>query len=64
MVRNHPAIRQINILLELDRDHLRIHLDDRAYKPIANAISILVMITVIPQPGHRRDRLLLYLAPM
>jgi hypothetical protein len=36
MVWHHPTIRQVHILVELDRDHLRIHLNDNPFQPITD----------------------------
>jgi hypothetical protein len=44
VVRNHPTIRQVNILLKLDSDHLWINLNDRSIQPIAHAISLLIVV--------------------
>jgi hypothetical protein len=46
MVGDHPAIRQIDVLLELYSDHFWIHLDDGPHQPIADAIPIFIMIAV------------------
>jgi hypothetical protein len=45
MVRNHPAIGEIHIFLKLHRDHLGIHLNDGPSQPIANPVSIHIVIT-------------------
>jgi len=45
MVWHHPTVREIDILLELDGEHLRIDLDDRPFQPITNTFSTKIMIT-------------------
>ncbi len=46
MIRHHPAIGQIDILLELDGDHFCVGLDDHSFEPTTNTlIFIVVMIT-------------------
>jgi hypothetical protein len=44
VVRHHPAIGQINVVLELDSDHLRVNLDDCAHQPIAHPVAIAIVI--------------------
>jgi hypothetical protein len=46
VIRNHPAIGQIHVILELDRQHLRVDLYDRSLQPIANPIPAQLMIAI------------------
>jgi hypothetical protein len=46
VVRDHPPIRQINIVLELDGDHLGIDLDYDPLQPIADPFVIPFVIAV------------------
>ena len=36
MIGNHPPIRQIYVLMKLDRDHFRVHLDNYTLQPGRN----------------------------
>lgn len=46
MVGHHPAVRQVNILMELNRNHFGIHLDDHTFQPVADPFFIfIIMIT-------------------
>jgi hypothetical protein len=44
MIRHHPTVGQVNIIMELDCDHFRVYLDDHAFQPTANALFILVIM--------------------
>jgi hypothetical protein len=44
VVRNHPPIRQVDVLLKLDGDHLGIDLNDRTIQPITHAIPLVLVI--------------------
>ena len=46
MIRHHPTIGEVNILMKLNCDHLGIDLDDHAFQPIACPFSIIVMVTI------------------
>jgi len=46
VVRHHPAIGQVNIVLELDRDHFRIDLDDCAHQPVAYPVAVAIVIAI------------------
>lgn len=45
MIGDHPSIRQVNIFLKLNGDHLQVDLDNCAHEPVAYAIAILIVIT-------------------
>ena len=44
MVRDHPAIRQVDIFLKLDRNHLTISLNNDPCKPISGPVSLFVLM--------------------
>ena len=44
MVRHHPSICQVDIVHELDRQHLGIYLDYRPNQPITNADVVPIVI--------------------
>jgi hypothetical protein len=50
MIRHHPTIGQVNVLLKLNCDHLRVHLNDGALQPIAYPVSTMVVIAVDLNP--------------
>jgi hypothetical protein len=45
MVWHHPAVGQVDIILELHSEHLRVDLNDNALQPIAHAFTVPIMIT-------------------
>jgi hypothetical protein len=45
MVRNHPAVSKVNILLKLDGDHFEVNLNHNAFQPITNAVAPTFVIT-------------------
>lgn len=44
MVRDHPTICQIDVFLKLDRDQLRVDLNNRPDQPVSNAIAVVIVI--------------------
>jgi len=44
MIGHHPAVCQIDVILELNGNHLLVHLYDRPNQPIADATAIVFMI--------------------
>jgi len=46
MIRYHPAICQVDVVHELDCQHLRIYLDNRPNQPITDADAVPVVIAV------------------
>jgi hypothetical protein len=44
MVGDHPTIRQVDILMKLNRHHLGVNLDDHAFQPTADSFFILVIM--------------------
>ena len=46
MIRHHPAICEVDIIHELDCQHLGIYLDYRAYQPITDADAVPVVVAV------------------
>ncbi len=46
MIRHHPAIGQVHVFMKLDRDHLRVNLDDNAFQPAAHAFAVFIMVAV------------------
>ena len=46
MIRYHPSICQVNIVHELDCQHLGIYLDNRPNQPITNTDVVPVVIAV------------------
>ena len=47
MIGYHPAVGQINILLELDGDYFRIDLDDSAQQPIAHPHALIILVITV-----------------
>jgi hypothetical protein len=45
VIRDHPAIGEVNVLLKLNGDHFRVHLHDGAIQPITDPIAIDIVIT-------------------
>lgn len=45
MIWHHPTIREIDILLKLNSDHLDINLNHCPHQPIADTIAVSVVIT-------------------
>jgi hypothetical protein len=46
MVGNHPTIGQIDIILELDGDHLWIDLHNYPFQPISHTLAVSLVITI------------------
>jgi len=44
VVWNHPSIGEVDVVFELDGDHLRIDLHNHAFQPIANALVVALVI--------------------
>jgi hypothetical protein len=44
MIGHHPAIRQINIFLELNCDHFWVNLNDSSNEPISNPVALRVFM--------------------
>jgi len=44
MIRHHPSVGKIDTVFELDRDHLRVHLDDNTFQPITDALIVFIVI--------------------
>jgi hypothetical protein len=46
-VRDHPPISQVDILVELDGDHLLIRLHDDPLEPVSHTVAIGVVVVAI-----------------
>jgi hypothetical protein len=47
VIRNHPAVCQVDWFIELDSDDLGINLDDDTFQPAAYSVAFLIFVIAI-----------------